>query len=144
MKFIILQAATNITSNFNTNFTIFVPFILIGIALAVISMMLYASSDLAKYHRFKDVLKKIARSFQYTAYGILTFVVVAVPVYLGYILFTAAAENPSDSLEVLKWISIIVGAYIGFTILGWVTKNRIWIRLKNFKEADQHKKIMKF
>ena len=102
MKFIIIQAATNMTSGFGTSFNIFVPVIMIGIASAVLSILLYASADLKKYRRLKEVLKKIACSSQYTAYGTLTFVVVVVPCYLGYLFFTTAVENPDASLEVLN------------------------------------------
>ena len=66
----------------------------------------------------------------------LTVAVVGFPVYLGYLGINVASENPETTLEVGKWIGIIVGCFVGFTIVGYCTKNRIWKRIWKFHKIE--------
>lgn len=130
-------AASNITSTFDTSVNLFGPIFMIGIAVAIIAILLHISSSFVKYQRFKQLFKRLAKTFSYTAYGALTVVAVGIPCLIGYWGLSTAAANPETSFEALKWIGIIVGGYIGLTLLGYATKKRIWKRIFAFRRQEK-------
>ena len=56
-----------------------------------------------------------------------------------------AAEG--GHFEIVKWAGLILGSFVGFAIVGYVTKNRIWKKIwkyhKEEKSQDLYKEQMK-
>jgi len=144
IEYVMPKANTTMIGGGNTIFNMLGIVILIAIATGVMAILLNVSANIEKYHRFKRILKLLGKSFSYCAYGMLTVAIIGVPVFLGYNLLNAAVDNPEASLEVFKWIGIIAGAFVGFTLVGYATKNRIWKRIWKFHKEDQlYKDTMK-
>ena len=140
IPYIIMAAMSNCTSNFNTGVNLIGPVFMIGITLGIITILLYVSSSFAKYQRFKKLFRNLAKTFSYAAYGALTIVVIGIPCLLGYLGLSVAADNPEGSFEMLKWIGIIVGGFIGLSLLGYATKNRIWKRVFSYHRQEREYK----
>lgn len=114
----------------------------LAISIGTLSILLYTAQSLEKYQRFKNIFKKIAGTLNYAAYGTLTLVIIATPCYLGYIGLTYTVENPGNVLPLMKWIGIIGGLYIGMTLLGYITKNKIWTKIFKHRKEDKKEKNM--
>ena len=111
-----------------------------AIALGVIVGLCYISASLEKYRRFKNILTFFAKTLSYAAYGSLTVVIIAVPCLVGYWGLSVASENLGSTLELIKWVGIIVGGYAGLTVLGYVTKNKWWKRIFKYHKAEKAEK----
>ena len=125
---------------------IFLPLIMVGIGAGVLALLFFVSGNISKYRRAKKIFKFLYTCFSYCAYGMLTVAVVGIPCFVGWNLIQYAGNNPEGSVEFLKWSGIAIGAFIGFTLLGYATKNRIWKRIWKFhkleKENKEYKKNM--
>jgi len=133
----------NATSAFNTMTDVGPIFVMIGvvaIAMGVLASLSYIAGSIEKYRRFKNILSFFAKTLSYAAYGSLTVVIIVVPCLVGYWGLSVASENPSGSLEILKWVGIIVGGYAGVTVLGYVTKNKWWKRIFKYHKAERDQK----
>lgn len=120
------------------DFGFVVPLLAFGISAFMIVILFRISASFAKYQRFIKVLRSIAATANYVAYGVLTFIVVVIPSMAGYWALNIAANDPGPFIEVLKWVGFIIAAYVGFAVLGYVTKKRVWLRLKTFKEQSKN------
>jgi hypothetical protein len=133
----------NATSSFNTMTDIGPVFILLGvfaIAMGVMLSLSYVAGSLEKYRRFKRILSFFGKTLNYAAYGSLTVVIIAIPCLVGYWGLSVASENSSGSFELLKWVGIIGGGYVGLTILGYATKNKWWKRIFKYHKAEKDQK----
>jgi len=134
----------NATSSFmNSGGSILGLVILMGIAFGVLAILFYVSSNIEKYKRFKKIFKIFYSCFSYCAYGLLTVAIIGVPVYLGYLGIIYAQDNPEGSLEFIKWTGIIIGGFIGFTFVGYCTKNRIWKKIFKYHKQEKDEKNYK-
>lgn len=122
---------------------VFLPLILIGVTLIAITVLLNISADLKKYRRFMKLFKYLSKSFSYCAYGMLTVAIIGLPVFLAYNLVNVAAANPEGTGVFLKYVGIIIGAFIGFTCIGYLTKNRVWKNLSKFYKNEKQLKEVK-
>ena len=143
---IVGQAMSNLTGNFDTVSSVgglFIPLLVLGIAAGAIYVLFMMSASIEKYRRFKKLFTSLSKVFGYAAYGSLTVVVVGVPCLAGYWAFTTAASNPEGTINILKPMGIIVGLFIGVTMLGYATKNRIWKRIFKFHNEEKLLKEVK-
>ena len=141
IEYIIMQV--NVTSSFSTGDTItniLFPLIVVGIGAGILSLLFFVSGSLAKYQRAKRIFHFLYRCFSYSAYGMLTVSVVAIPCFVGWNVLQYAGDNPEGSLEVLKWIGIAFGSLVGFGVVGYVTKNRVWKRIFEYHKMEVDKK----
>ena len=122
---------------------LFTMLVVLGVAAGAIYVLLIMSSSIEKYRRFKRLFTSISKVFGYAAYGSLTVAVVGVPCLAGYWLFTTASSNPTATVDILKPMGIILGLFAGVTILGYVTKNRIWKRIFKFHNEEKMLKDVK-
>ena len=142
-KIIMQYMPSNVTSNFDTISgvgNLFTMLVVLGIAAGAIYVLLIMSSSIDKYRRLKKLFTSVSKVFGYAAYGSLTLVVVGVPCLAGYWLFTTASSNPEATLDVLKPVGIISGLFIGVSVLGYLTKNRIWKRIFKFHAEEKQLK----
>jgi len=142
-----VNATQSLFNGSNTIFNIAIPIALIAIAVGMLAILLHVSSSIEKYRRFKKILKLLSKSFSYCAYGMLTVVVVGMPVVVGWQVLNMAKANPEGTFEIVKWAGLILGSFVGFAIVGYVTKNRIWKKIwkyhKEEKSQDLYKEQMK-
>ena len=111
--------------------------VLVAIAVGVLAILFTISADISKYRRFKNLLTSLSKTFSYCAFGMLTVAVIGVPVYLGYLGINQVGNNPEGAIIVGKWVGIIVGCFIGFTLVGYATKNRVWKRIYRFHKQEK-------
>jgi len=128
---------------FNSTYEIWTPFILILIAVSIIAVLTYVSSDLTKYRKIKNLLKYLSKTFSYCAYGMLTVAVIGFPLYFAYLGVNLAADNVEATGEVLKWAGIMAGCFIGFTLVGYITKERIWKRIFKYHNIEKQRQEYK-
>ncbi len=119
---------------------IFLCITMVAIALFATTILLHVSASIEKYRRYKRLFTYLAKTLSYAAYGSLTLVIIGIPIVGLYWVGTTAQSNPEGSIEILKWIGIIVGGYIGLALLGYATKNRIWKRIGKFRKIDKEYK----
>jgi len=112
----------------------------VAIAMGVLASLSYIAGSLEKYRRFKRIFTFFSKTLSYAAYGSLTVVIIVIPCLVGYWGLSVASENPSGSFEFLKWVGIIVGGYVGLTVLGYVTKNKWWKRIFKYHRAEKNQK----
>lgn len=144
-KIIMQYMPQNVTANFDTMAgvgNLFTMLVVLGIAAGAIYVLLIMSSSIEKYRRLKKLFINLSKVFGYTAYGSLTLVVVGVSCIAGYWLFTTASSNPETTVNILKPMGIIFSLFVGVTLLGYITKNRIWKKIfKYHKEEKQLKQV---
>jgi len=116
---------------------IFGLLLIVAVAMVIVVVLINLAYSIDSFRRFKKILKFISSSIGYAVYGLLTFIVIGGPCVIAYYTFMIASENASGSLEILKWIGIIGGIYIVMTLVGYVTKKRIWKRIASFIEEDK-------
>lgn len=138
-----INSTIGVFSNSGSMTNIFLPLVLVGIALIALLILINMSGDIKKYRRFMALFKKLEKTFSYCAYGMLTFTVIFFPVFIAYNVYTAAEANPEGAGQVLKFAGLLVGAFIGFTAIGYLTKNRIWKNLFKFYKEDKQIKEVK-
>jgi len=112
----------------------------VAIAMGVLASLSYIAGSLEKYRRFKKIFTFFGKTLSYAAYGSLTVVIIVIPCLVGYWGLSVASENPSGSLEFLKWVGLIVSGYVGLTVLGYVTKNKWWKRIFKYHRAEKNQK----
>ena len=143
-RIIEMFAPVNATNSFynggDTITNIFLPIILIAIATTTLAVLLHVSASIEKYRRFKRLFTYLAKTLSYAAYGSLTIVIIGIPIVGLYWVGTTVQSNPEGSIEILKWIGIMASGYIGLTLLGYATKNRIWKRIVKFRKIDKEYK----
>ena len=129
---------SNVTSTGLDSVTsLFGTVILILIAFGIMSILFYISSDISKYRRIKKISVFFFKLFSFASYGLLTVVVIAIPLFFGWQLITYASDNPGNIIETGKWIGIIFGGIFGFAGIGYVTKNRIWKRIFEYHKINK-------
>jgi len=143
IEYIMPKSNLTMISGENTVFSVLSIVAVLAIAIGIMAILFIVSSNIEKYRRFKRILKTLGKSFSYCAYGMLTVAIVGIPVFLGYNLLTVAADNPEASFEVFKWIGIFAGAFVGFTLVGYATKNRIWKRIFKYHKIEKEQKEYK-
>ena len=111
--------------------------ILILIALGIMSILFYISSDISKYRRIKKISKFFFKLFSFAAYGLLTITVIIIPLFFGWQLISYASDNPGNVIETGKWIGIIIGGLFGMAGIGYVTRNRIWKRIFEYHRINK-------
>ena len=136
----------NVTASFDTIAgvgNLFTMLVVLGIAAGAIYVLLIMSSSIEKYRRFKKLFTQLSKIFGYAAYGSLTLAVVGLPCLAGYWLFTTASSNPEATVDILKPVGIIFGLFLGVTLLGYATKNRIWKRIFKYHKEEKQLKTIK-
>lgn len=116
------------------DFGFLIPLLAVGFSALGLVLLFYLSSSFKKYRRFVGFLKAIRATATYAAYGALTLVVIVVPAIVLHWTFTSAASNPGPFMEVLKWIGVGAGIYAVCVVVGYVTKKRVWLRLRDFNK----------
>ena len=133
-------APVNTTSSFDTATNLFSVFVLIAIAVGVLTILLYASSSFERFKRFKRLMRifrVVYKSLNYFAYGSLTIAVIGGPILFGWYAVETAQDNAESILPLFKWVAVAFGIYVGVTLVGYATKKRIWKRIGQYRKMDK-------
>lgn len=139
------SATMNVTSTTgSTVFNIFGIVLVIGVIMAIISLMYYYVSTPERYKKPGKVFKFIIATTYYFGWGLLSLVIFAVPTFLIWFMYqyTVVEGNVGSFVEVAKWIVILIGFYFGTAALGYAMKKKIfdkWIERR--KEVQYEKNI---
>jgi len=100
---------------------------IIGAIMAVIGLAYYYVSTPERYKKPSKLIAFFNTTTYYFGWGLLTFVICAVPAYLMYLLwqYTVTEGNTGSFIEVMKWAAIMIGAYFLLAGLGYVIKKKI-------------------
>ena len=134
---------SNVTSNLNTSYNMIPLVLAFGAATAMLAILFYTASDIKRFRKFTNlvrIFKFLARTLSYAAYGGLTVVIIIAPCLLLFVSVKTAQANAGSILPILKWLGLIVGAYIGLAGIGWFMKGKVWSKLfKYYREEKQTK-----
>ena len=127
----------------NTGGSVITIVVLMGVCVSILAILFYVSGNIEKYRRFKKTFTYLYKLFSYAAYGLLTVAVVGLPLLGVYQLSQMVSDNPGSAIEMAKNIGIIVGAFIGLSLVGYATKNRVWKRLFKYHAEEKHQQETK-
>lgn len=130
----------NVTAGFNTSYSMLPVIGVLAVALALVALLFYAGSSIERFRKFKRltrVFKFLYKSTSYAAYGLLTVVIIVAPCLLAYHGIKTAQANTESILPLMKWVGIAVGAYVGFAVLGWFMKKKVWSKLSKYHKQDK-------
>ena len=94
---------------------------LLGIVFVLIVAFLIALimlADWEKFKKMKNLLGWVIRTFDYFLYGLITVIVIGIPLGLLYLGGTAVESNP----EILYWIGGIIGGFFAISGVGYLLK----------------------
>lgn len=137
-----MNPVVNVTSTMNNVTNMFPVLVAIVGGLAAFIILLYVSSDIERFRKFKRLTKAfkyLARSLSYAAYGGLTIIVIVGSVIVLYNVAQTAQENASSIIPVLKWVGIAIGAYAGLTAIGWFMKKKVWAKIFKYHREEKLK-----
>jgi len=116
-----------------TGLFIFLPLALVGIGLAVLW-------NIANYTRFKKYLSFLGDSVGYVFIGIVSLIVLSLPmgfIYWGYTNAKAGNTVP------LIWTGVIILAYILLALIGWFVKRYVIERVQKFEQEYDYNEVFK-
>ena len=121
-----------------------------GIIIVIVSIMIgigaayYYVSTPERYKKPSKLIDFLNTTTYYFGWGLLSFVVCAIPSYLMYLLwqYTTTEGNVGSFIEVLKWIGIIVIVYFLLAGFGYVIKKKIVDNWRK-RRAESQKKVKK-
>lgn len=133
------SSVMNTTASIGTStFTILPVVGAIGCIILIIGLSMYYVSSNSRYTKASKLVIFFNTTTYYFGWGLLCFVIVAVPAYLIYlaIQYTLSTASTGSILELLKWIGIIIGAYFGLALFGYVMKKKL---IDNWRKRRQEK-----
>jgi len=139
------SAANNLTSGygFDTANNLIGLLFILAISSGMLLLLTYVSSSFERFKRFTRLIKLIksfGKTLNYAAYGGLTVVVIVAPVIMLYYGGSAAADNSEALIPVAKYAAIFIGIYAGLVIVGYISKNKIWRKIFNYRKRLQSEK----
>ena len=129
------------TSAGNTVFNIGGIILVIASIFVIISVVYYRVSTPERYKKFSKIIAFFDVSTYYFGWGLVSFVAVAIPGYLIWLLYqySVVEGNTGSLIEVVKWILVIVCIYFGLSGFGYLTKTRIADNWRKRREETEYK-----
>lgn len=119
---------TNATVSLGSStFTVLPPLLAVGAILMIVFLVMYYVSTPERYKKPSKIFNFLNTTTYYFGWGLLCFVIIAVPTYLLYLLAQYSLEHATSGsiIEIVKWIGIILGAYFGLAGFGYVMKKKL-------------------
>lgn len=137
-----LNMTTSMISGVGSLGSWFSVFIIVSICIFLLCLFISALASFEQYARTKRWLRWILNTLRYFGFGILTLLVIALPVLVVYYFLSQAHKG---NVAPLKITSYLIGGYIVICIIGWIGKNLVYNRIKKFdkkyqKELNDEKK----
>jgi hypothetical protein len=132
----------------NTIFNIAGIIVVVGAIMTIVGLAYYYVSTPERYKKPSKLISFLDTTTYYFGWGLLSFVIFAIPGYLMYLLwqYTVTEGNTGSFIEVMKWIAIIVVAYFLLAGLGYLIKKKIvdnWRARRQEKHQEEYKDNMK-
>ena len=140
------SAMMNVTMNTgDTMFSMVGVVLVIGVAIGVISLLIYSVRSQYNYEKFGRFFKFLYSSSYYFGFGLLALVIVAVPGYFIWFLwnYTVIEGNTGSFIELAKWIGILIGAYIGISGIGFLFKKKFVDKLVERRKQTEYQENSK-
>ena len=117
----------------NTVFNIGGMVLIIVAIMVIIGLVYYRVSTPQRYKKFSKLIDFLNITTYYFGWGLLSFVAVAVPGYLLWLLFqyTVAEGRTGLLVDVLKWVPVAIFVYFALAGFGYLMKKKI---VDNWKE----------
>ena len=125
----------------DTMFNVVGVVLVIGVAIGVLSILIYSVRSQYNYEKFGIFFKFLYSSLYYFGFGLLALVIVAVPGYFIWFLwnYTVVEGNTGSFIELAKWIGILIGAYIGISGIGFLFKKKFVDKLVERRKQTEYK-----
>jgi len=125
----------------NTVFNIGGMFLIIVAIMAIVGLIYYRVSTPQRYKKFSKIIDFLNTTTYYFGWGLLSFVSVAVPGYLLWLLFqyTVSEGRTGMLVDVLKWVPVAIFAYFALAGFGYVMKKKIvdnWRQRRKEREEE--------
>ena len=114
-----VAASANFGSGINTLSAGLPLIVLVIVAIGVMFALILALADWNRFRQMQNLLGWFIRTFDYFLYGLLTIIVVGIPVAIIYFLGGSVESNP----QILYWIAGVIGAFFAISGLGWIMKS---------------------
>lgn len=126
-------------------FGILSTIIAIGAIMLLIGIAMYYVSNTERYKKASKLVIFFNTTTYYFGWGLLCFVIVAVPAYLIYLAvqYTLSTASTGSILELLKWIGIIIGAYFGLAGFGHLMKKKVVDNWRNRRQEKDYEENVK-
>ena len=134
-------ATSNISASIDAGGTMFnmgAAALVMCVVATIVGSTYYFISSAKRYKKASKVVSFIFSTTYYFAWGLLSFVVVAVPSYLLYLTIQYAGEAGGTGalIDVFKWAGIAIAVYFALAALGFVVKKKI---VDNFRQRRKEK-----
>jgi len=139
----VMQMVNATGQYFDTGTNLFGIFAVVAIAIGIMAILLYASTSIEHFKKFKRiyrVLFYLARMVYYFAFGALTIVVIGGPCILGYYAFQSASENAESIIPMLQTIGFYALIFIGVSVLGFIMQKKVWSKLFKYHKIEKENK----
>jgi hypothetical protein len=108
--------------------------VIVGICAVLLSLFIMALSSFERYARTKKWLMWILGTLKYFCFGILTLIVIAMPVLVVYYFLSQAHKGNVAPLKISLYL---IGGYIAICLIGWLGKKVVYDRIKKFDKKYQ-------
>lgn len=108
--------------------------IIVGMVTIILCLFIMTLASFEQYARTKKWLRWLLNTLRYFGFGILTLLVIALPVLIVYYFLTQAHKG---NIAPLKITLYLIGGYIVICIIGWVGKKLVYDRIKKFDKKYQ-------
>lgn len=130
MQTVTLNSSSSAISSFES-FSWFGTVVIIGIIAILLSLFIMTIGSLEGYLRIRKYIKFLINSFRYFLFGILSLIVLALPISVFYY-FLKQAHN--GNVAPLKITLGLIGGYILISIIGYLSKRFVYERIKKFEK----------
>ena len=130
MQTIALNSTTSAISSIE-GLSWFGTVVIVGIIAIFLSLFVMTLASLEGYIRTKKYLKFIVDSFKYFMFGILSLIVLALPISVFYYFLKQAHEG---NVAPLKISLSLIGGYILISLIGYLSKRFVYERIKKFEK----------
>ena len=129
----------------NTVFNVGGIFLVVVAIIVILGVVYYRVSTPKRYKKFSKIIDFLNITTYYFGWGLLSFVAVAVPGYLMWLLFQyTIVEGRTGALsEVGKWVLIGIALYFVLAGFGYVMKKKIVDNWRNRREENKDEEIAK-
>jgi len=111
-------------------------FLAILAIIAILVFLAYVASSQARYDNLGKILEFLVNSAYYFVFGLMAIAIVGVPGYLIYLLYNYAVldGHGGEILPYFQWVGIIVAAFFGISVLGYIFKKKIFDKINEYRK----------
>lgn len=129
----------------DTMFNMVGVLLIIGACMSILGILVFSVSTSKRYQKLNNVYKFLALSTYYFGFGLLAIITVIVPAFFVWFLwnYTVVEGNTGSFFEIGKWILILIGAYFGIAVLGYIFKKKFVDKFMERRKENEYKENVK-